>query len=473
MLAKIIDFPSKEKSETTSLSSVLSFLNRVSNVPDTTTDFAEATTKIFKEVCTYTSWPIAHLYLKSKETPETYISNDIWFLEKGLDPRAIADFKSISEQTIFEKGKGIIGIIAQEKQAKAVEDVTVIKQFLRADAAKRSGVRGFFGFPILINDECVGVAEFYGREIGLLDETSLEIMQYVSAQLARLYEREESNAYQRRIVKQFEESVLCSIEDLAGRAKELNAAGDGVKSQAKSSTAQCSKVVSGSESILQNMNTLQETMTRLIDVEEQTIQSNDKVNRTVEDLSRNVGSAMAELKKLSQLTAHIETIVQNVTEVSGQVRMLGLNAAIEAARAGQAGKGFAIVAGEIKMLAQQSEQSSQAISDQLIDIQKIANSGMGLMNTVTQSMAILEDTTSHMSHVVSDQHSATEIIRDNLDDAQATFKGIDHDIETMNRSSQDLLSLSRNVSTHAQTVDQVSTTIEKASRDFIQAIQDK
>lgn len=472
MLARIIDFPSKDKNEDTSLSDVLSFLNRVSAVPDRTNGFAQATTEIFKEVCAYTGWPIAHLYIKSKDAPDTYVSNDIWFLDASLDSQAIADFKAISEETIFEKGKGIIGLIAQDKQAKALEDVTVLKQFLRADVAKRNGVRGFFGFPILIKDECVGVAEFYGREIGLLDATSLEIMQYVSAQLARLYEREENQTYQKSIITQFEERVLNSIQDLAGRTKDLNDIGVEVRTQAQSSKGQCQQVVKGSQSILQNMTRLQDTMTQLVDVERQTVQSNQMVNTTVEDLARDVHLAMAELEKLSSLTSHIESIVKNVSEVSAQVRMLGLNASIEAARAGQAGKGFAIVAGEIKSLALQSEQSSHDISQQLGTIQKIANSGMDLMQTVTGSMTILEDTAQDMSQVVAKQHDATETIRDNLRDTEQTIHQIDHDIEDMNQSSKQLFDLSENVSIHTKTAQQLSSQIEQASRAFIRELQE-
>lgn len=476
MLAKIVDFQSKSKKATPkkqdSLGNVLSFLNRVSQVPEQTHDFKDGTTRIFSEVCAYTNWPIAHLYVRSNDDDDKYVSNNIWFLEDGLDPSAINEFKNISEETVFSVGKGLIGLIAQKHEANAVEDVTVLKQFLRADAARRSGVLGFFGFPVMSQGECVAVAEFYGREKGLLDETSLEIMQYVSAQLARLYEREQSKQKQERLLAQFENSVQLSSQDLVNSAKELITLGKDVRFQAQSNNEQCARVNDSRLSILNSMDSLQNAMVQLASVGEQTVQSNTQVNDTVTLLSQNVTAALEELQKLGELTANIEDIVSDVSEVSAQVRMLGLNASIEAARSGAAGKGFAIVASEIKSLAQQSEESSQEIGEKLEDIQHIANAGVKLMGAVNQSMATLEGTTMQLSDVVDNQHAATSTIRNSLDDAQGSFTNIDNDIESMTQASAELLDHAENVASHAEKMDTLSSIISLSSGEFIEAIKE-
>ncbi|WP_167730229.1 methyl-accepting chemotaxis protein [Terasakiella sp. SH-1] len=473
MLAKIIDFPAKANESSTdaaSLSTVLSFLNRVSNVPDTTNDFKVATKKIFEEVCAFTGWPIAHLYIKTPDTDDQYVSNDIWYLEDTLDRSAIAEFRRISEETVFTRGKGLIGQIAQEKEAKAVEDVTVLTQFLRADSAKRSGVRGFFGFPIIVSGDCVAIAEFYGRQIGLLDETSLEIMQYVSAQLARLYEREQNHAHQEQLVEQFLSSVQASVNDLATGSDQLDEAGQGVQSQAQINNQQCTKVAQGRTTISDNLHILQDAIERLVDVETQTLQSNTSVNQTVDQLGFKVSNALTELEKLGELAANIESIARNVSEISGQVRMLGLNASIEAARAGSAGKGFAIVAAEIKSLALQSEQSSQDISNQLGDILNITSSSIGLMNDVDASMTDLESNTTQMSDVVGIQHEATDTIRQSLNSVQTTFSAIDTDVETMNGVSSDLLGLADHVGEQVLSLKGLSQDISTASDSFIKSL---
>ncbi len=470
MLAKIVEFPSKNKEikEEKTVSSVLNFLNKVSGVADQTSDFKKATTQIFELVCHYTGWPIAHIYLLEEDT---YVSKDIWFYEKGIDPSAFLEFKRMSEETIFEPGKGIIGQIAKDKEARALEDVTVLKQFLRADAAKRSGVKGFFGFPVMVSGECVGVAEFYGREKAVLDQTSLELMQYVSAQLARIYERESHQVQQKKLLAQFEDSVQGSVDGLVVSTQELNRAGQGVQEKAKSNNDASSQVAIGRNSILENIESLDHAMRRLVDVEANTVQASGVVGKTVGDLSENISSAQEELTTLSAMTDEIEGIARNVSEIAGQVKMLGLNASIEAARAGVAGKGFAIVAGEIKSLALQSEQSSQDIAEQLGRIKQITQSSSNRMREVQGSMQSLEDTTMQMNEVVQDQHEATETIRRGLGETKTTFSTIDRDIEILNSGSVDLVELAEGVGGLVEKLNQISQEISSSSKDFIGAMK--
>ncbi len=68
---------------------------------------------------------------------------------------------------------------------------------------------------------------------------------------------------------------------------------------------------------------------------------------------------------ISDLAHRLDGIVQGVRKLARQTNMLALNASIEAARAGQAGKGFAIVASEVKALSRQTDQAAKDIGDGL------------------------------------------------------------------------------------------------------------
>lgn len=473
MLAKIVDFQPKKNTSAplADLSTALGFLNRVSAIVDQNTDFKTATRDIFAQVCAYTHWPIAHLYINTAKTPDIYVSNGVWFVENGFDQTAINEFVQISENSRFETAKGLIGLIAQEKQAKAVEDVTVLSQFLRADAAARNGVRGFFGFPVLVNQRCVAVAEFYSRQTGLLDPVALEIMQYVSTQLARLYERDSNLAHQQELIEQFQSRVQNSVQKLAEGSHQLEDVADGVQQQANLTNRQSNQVAQGSTSIAKNMETLQSAMEKLVQIENRTLHSSNTVKGTVQELAKTVMDTVQELRQLGTLSTQIESIVHNVSDISSQVRMLGLNASIEAARAGNAGKGFAIVAGEIKSLALQSEKSSQDISNQLGTIRAMADSSITSMQSVRQSMDMLEHCTTDLGEVVDQQHQATQTARHNLNDARTTFKTIGHDITGMGGSSADLLNLAENAGTHVQNIKELSQTIFNSSNDFITALK--
>lgn len=79
---------------------------------------------------------------------------------------------------------------------------------------------------------------------------------------------------------------------------------------------------------------------------------------------------------LSEQTQQIGEIIATVNDIADQSNLLALNAAMEAARAGEAGKSFAVVAGEVRNLAEQSRQATRQVSGILGDIQKAANTAV-------------------------------------------------------------------------------------------------
>jgi len=91
-------------------------------------------------------------------------------------------------------------------------------------------------------------------------------------------------------------------------------------------------------------------------------------------LRAKVGQITEQILRLSEQTQQIGSISTVVSELANQTNMLALNAAVEAVRAGENGKGFSVVASEIRKLAEQSKKSAERINALVIDIQNATNS---------------------------------------------------------------------------------------------------
>ncbi|HEY9877116.1 MAG TPA: methyl-accepting chemotaxis protein, partial [Leptolyngbyaceae cyanobacterium] len=113
------------------------------------------------------------------------------------------------------------------------------------------------------------------------------------------------------------------------------------------------------------------------------------VGHTLDDmnvLEEKVMSIAQQILDLSEQTGQIGNISELVSDLASQTNMLALNAAVEAVRAGEHGKGFSVVAGEIRKLADQSKNSASKIGVLVNDIQKTINSTVIMTNEGTETV---------------------------------------------------------------------------------------
>jgi methyl-accepting chemotaxis protein len=248
-------------------------------------------------------------------------------------------------------------------------------------------------------------------------------------------------------LRQMVSEIDAGIGGLANDAHRLSLASESVASssgeQSSAATTMAATVEEMSSSMQQvalhavACRTLAETSGRVSDT------GIEVINRAVQGMSsiaQTVGHSSTAVARLGQESQQISHIVNVIREIAEQTNLLALNAAIEAARAGEAGRGFAVVADEVRKLAERTTQSTQEITRMVNSIQQGANHAVDSMQTGEKQV-------DEGVRLASEAGGRINDIKSGADEVSVAVVGISEALREQNMANQEI---ARNVELIAQ-----------------------
>jgi methyl-accepting chemotaxis protein len=192
-------------------------------------------------------------------------------------------------------------------------------------------------------------------------------------------------------------------------------------------------------------------------------QSTERLNNQTKSTIQITTNIIKKVEQQAEKSLSIGHISNVISDIANQINLLSLNASIESARAGEYGKGFAVIANEIRNLAEQSKKSVNDIRNIISNIQEESKDTMLIAHRaedvlLLQENAVIETTQSYHS------------INDNVEQLVINLKYITNTIENIEESRVSTLGAIENISAVLEEIAASSNTVNQASKEQLSSV---
>jgi methyl-accepting chemotaxis protein len=272
------------------------------------------------------------------------------------------------------------------------------------------------------------------------------------------------------LVAEFRQDIESALATVTGNMQQLDQTAELLSGIARTTSGKSEDAANASGQASDNVQTIAAAT-------EELTASVQEVGRQVNDTLGRVGKATEatrtsddQVKGLMTAAERIGAVVQLIQDIAEQTNLLALNATIEAARAGEAGKGFAVVASEVKSLAGQTAKATDEISSQVSEIQTSTDGAVQAISAIMGMMEDVNETAAAMAASVDQQAAATSEISTGVSQAATQTSSVTATIGDLSKGSSETSQSAREVEEITDAATQQLTDVTTRIDRFLQDV---
>ena len=282
---------------------------------------------------------------------------------------------------------------------------------------------------------------------------------------------QERQAMMVKMADSFQEAVGNVIQSVSSAATELQASAETMANTAEQTSTQVGNVASSSDQSAANVQTVASAAEELSSSINEIARQVSTALSANEDAVSKARNSEQTVQKLVESAQKIGDVVELISDVAEQTNLLALNATIEAARAGEAGKGFAVVASEVKNLANQTAKATEDIREQVSNIRDVAEDAATSINDISTSISVVSENTTGISAAIEEQDAATQEIARNVEQAAAGTQDVASNVNLVTQGASETGSAASDILEAAQELSQQSEFLTKEVGKFLAEIR--